>query len=110
MDRKSEYLSGEMVAYFGEKGVVHQLTAKYSPEQNRVAERLNRVLMERAWAMLIESRLPDEMSTEAVVTANYIVNRTPASAHGKTSWEASYGKKPDVRVFGPEPLCTCPGR
>jgi hypothetical protein len=102
-DRGNEYVNGEMAAYFGEKGVVHQTTARYTPEQNGVAERLNRVLMERARAMLIESGLPDEMWAEAVVTANYIKNCTPVSAHGKTPWEAFYGKKPDVshmRVFG----------
>jgi hypothetical protein len=94
-DWESEYLNGEMAAaLFGEKGVVHQSTARYSPEQNGVAERLNRVLMERARAMLIELGLPDEMWAEAVVTANYIRNRTPVSAHGKTPWDAFYGYKP----------------
>jgi hypothetical protein len=39
-DRGSESLNGEIAAYFGEKGVVHQSTARYSPEQNGVAERL----------------------------------------------------------------------
>jgi hypothetical protein len=60
-DRGSNYLNGEMATYFGEKGVVHQSTARYSPEQNGVAKRLNRVLMERARAMLFESGLLDEM-------------------------------------------------
>jgi hypothetical protein len=99
-------------AYFGEKGVVHQPTARYSPEQNGVAERLNRVLMERARAMLIESRLPDKMWAEAVVLANYIRNRTPVSAHGKTPWEGFYGEKPDVshmRVFGARAFTHVPG-
>jgi transposase InsO family protein len=75
-DWGSEYPNGEMAVYFEEKGVVHQSTARYSLEQNGVAERLNRVLMERARAMLIESGLPDEMWAKAVVTANYIRNRT----------------------------------
>jgi hypothetical protein len=77
-----------------------------------VAERLNRVLMERARAMLIKLGLPDEMWAEAVVTANYIRNRTPVSAHGKTPWEAIYEKKPDVshmRVFGARAFMHVPG-
>jgi hypothetical protein len=73
---------------FGEKGVGHQSTARYSLKENGMVERLNRVLMERARAMLIESGLPDEIWAEGVVTANYIRNRTPVSAHGKTLWEA----------------------
>jgi hypothetical protein len=115
-DRGSEYLNGEMAAYFGDKGVVHQSTARYSSEQTGVAERLNRVLMERARAMLIKSGLSDEMWAEAVVTANYIRNRTPVSAglsaHGKMSWKAFYGKKPDVshmRVFGARAFMHVPG-
>jgi hypothetical protein len=101
-----------MAAYFGEKEVVYQTTARYSPEQNGVAKRLNRVLMERARAMLIELGLPDEMWAEAVVTVNYVRNRTPVSAHGKTPWEAFYGKKPDVshmRVFKARAFMHVPG-
>jgi transposase InsO family protein len=71
-DRGSGYLNGAMAAYFGKKGVVHQLTTRYFPEQNGVAERLNRVLMKRARAMLILLGLPDKMWAEAMVTANYI--------------------------------------
>jgi hypothetical protein len=102
-DRGSEYLNQEMRGYFGEKGVVHQAGARYSPEQNGTAERLNRILMERSRAMLVDSGLPEELWAEAVVTANYVRNRTPVSAHGKTPWEMFYGKKPQVghlRVFG----------
>jgi transposase InsO family protein len=111
-DRGSEYLNKGMFVYFGEKGVVHQLTARYSPEQNAVAERLNRELMEQAWAMLIELGLPDEMYADAVVTANYIRNRTSVSAHEKTQWEAFYEEKPDVshmRVFGAQTSMHVPG-
>jgi hypothetical protein len=71
--------------------------------RNGVAERLNRVLMEEARAMLVESETPNDMWAEAVVTANYTRNRTSVSAHGKTPWEAFHGKKPNVshlRVFG----------
>jgi hypothetical protein len=111
-DRGCEYVNGEIAAYFGKKGVVHQTTARYSSEQNGVAKRLNRVLMERTRAMFSESGLPDEMWAEAVVTANYIRNRTPVSAHGKTLWKAFYGKKPDVshmRVFGARAFMHVPG-
>jgi hypothetical protein len=69
--------------------------------------------MERVRAMLIELGLPNEMWAEAEVTANYIKNRTPVDAYGKMPWEAFYGKKPDVshmRLVGPGPSCTCPGR
>ncbi|GAQ92173.1 hypothetical protein KFL_009380020 [Klebsormidium nitens] len=60
-------------------------------------------LEEKVPAMLEDSGLLKEMCAEAVVTANYTRNRTPVSAHGRTPWEAFYGKKPNVghmRVFG----------
>jgi hypothetical protein len=102
-DWKSEHSNGEMAAYCGKKGVVHQSMATYILEQNAVLERLNRVLMEQARTMLIESWLPDEMWAKAVVITNYIENRTSMSAHGKTPWEACFfGEMPDVshmRVF-----------
>jgi hypothetical protein len=56
--------------------------------------------MEKARAMLVELGLPDEMWAEAVVTANYIRNRTPVTAHDKTPWEAFHGKKPNESHFG----------
>jgi hypothetical protein len=70
-----KYLNEQMAAYFEKKRVVHQSTARYFTQQNGVAERLKQVLMERARAMLIESRLRDEMWAEAVVTADYIRKR-----------------------------------
>jgi transposase InsO family protein len=45
-DRGSEYVNADLAVYFRKKGVAHETTARYSLEQNGVAERLNRVLME----------------------------------------------------------------
>jgi transposase InsO family protein len=102
-DRGSEYRNSTLDSYFKGKGVVHQTTAPYTPEQNGAAERLNRTLMERVRAMLQESQQPKELWAEAVVTACYIRNRSPVGEEAKTPWELFYGAKPDVsgmRVFG----------
>ena len=42
-------------------------------------ERINRTLMERVRAMLKDAKLEDNMWAEAVMTANYIRNRSPTS-------------------------------
>ena len=102
-DRGGEYMSKELDIYFKDKGVEHQTTAPYTPEQNGVAERLNRTLMERVRAMLSDNNLDQELWAEAAQTANYVRNRSPSSHSNKTPWELFYGKKPDVshmRVFG----------
>ena len=102
-DRGSEYLNRELGAWFKDKGIVHETTAPYTPEQNGAAERLNRTLMERVRAMLFEAGLPRELWAEAIVTANYIRNRSPTSIAVSTPWELFFGSKPVVsamRVFG----------
>ena len=102
-DNGTEYVNHALKAYLDEKGIVHQKTVRYTPEQNGAAERLNRTLLERIRAMLEDSGLPKKMWAEAAVTAGYIRNRSPVSTRDKTPWELFFGKKPDVsrlRVFG----------
>jgi hypothetical protein len=102
-DNGGEYLNKTLQEYFAGKGVVHQTTTPYTPEQNGAAERLNRVLVERVRAMLIGADLKKELWAEAVVTANYVRNRSPHAKTVKVPWELFYGRKPDVsglRVFG----------
>lgn len=102
-DNGSEYLTGELDKYFVGKGVQHQKTVPYTPQQNGAAERLNRTLMERVRAMLADTGLPTELWAEAAVTANYIRLRSPTSTMPKTPWELFYGHPPDVsnmRAFG----------
>jgi Reverse transcriptase (RNA-dependent DNA polymerase) len=103
-DRGGEYVNESLKKFFAERGVQHQLSAAYTPQQNGSAERLNRTLVERALAMLLESGLPLHLWAEAIATANYVRNRSPvASSAGMTPLEMFYGKKPDVkhlRVFG----------
>jgi hypothetical protein len=104
-DNGGEYISDEFQNYLKSKGIRHELTTPYSPQQNGVAERSNRTLMESARSMLAHARLPESYWAEAVATAAYIRNRIPTSAikENKTPFEKWYGRKPDisgVRVFG----------
>jgi hypothetical protein len=102
-DRGSEYLNETLGQYFKDKGVMHQTTAPYTPEQNGAAERLNRTIMERVRAMLQDADLPDELWAEAAATACVLRNVSPHSGKGKTPYELFWGSVPDVaglRVFG----------
>jgi len=95
-DNGTEYVNKELAHYFAEKGITHQTTVPYTPEQNGAAERLNRTLLEKVRAMLDDSNLPMELWAEAAVTANYVRNRSPVSGATKTPWELFYGDTPDV--------------
>jgi len=102
-DRGGEYMSNDLESYLDQHGVVHQTTIAYTPEQNGKAERLNRTLMEKVRSMLADSGLPPEAWGEAVMTANYLRNRSPTTGRDLTPYEMMTGNRPDVghlRVFG----------
>ena len=103
-DNGGEYLSTEFQTFLRKEGVRHELTVPKTPEQNGVAERMNRTLVESVRAMLADARLPHRFWAEALSTAVYLRNRSPAMAiKGMTPFEALTGEKPNVehlRVFG----------
>jgi transposase InsO family protein len=104
-DNGGEFVNRELDSYFKTKGIDHQTTVPYTPQQNGKAERLNRTLLERIRAMLTESELEFSFWGEAAMTANYIRNLSPATGKSKTPWELFYDIKPDVsglRTFGCE--------
>ena len=81
------------------------LVVPYSPDQNGVAERMNRTLLESARSMMVHPGLLDKFWAEAVDCVAYIRNRTPTSAIkcNKTPLEFWSGRKPDIlhlKVFG----------
>jgi hypothetical protein len=53
-DNGGEYLSEEMKDYFRSKWIVYELTVPYTPDQNGVAERLNRTMLDKAGCMLLD--------------------------------------------------------
>lgn len=102
-DRGTEYLNHTTEQFFTAKGIQHQTSAAYTPQQNGTAERLNRTLLERARAMLTASGLPANLWAEAITTSNLLRNLSPAAGLDCTPWEMFNGQQPDVsmlRVFG----------
>ena len=87
-----------------ESGIIQELTEAYSPQQNGLAERANRTLVEVARSMLYHHHLPLPFCAEAISTAAYIRNRCPTTRLGTvTPEEAWTGHKPSVshlRTFG----------
>lgn len=77
-DNGTEYINEQFQKLLSKCGIVHQKTAPYTPEQNGVAERLNRTIIDRVRCMLIDSGLDEKFWAEAAVTAAYLLNRIPA--------------------------------
>lgn len=103
-DRGGEYLSQEFKDYLKQCGIRSKSTAAYSPQQNGVAEQLNRILVEAARSMMHQSGPSHSFWTEAVSTATYVRNRmvTTALECGKTSYQLWHGEKSNlehIRMF-----------
>ena len=102
-DNGGEYLSNEFEDYLKKKGIRHETTVPHSPQQNGVAERMNRTLQEAALSMILHAGIAKSFWGEAISAAAYIRNRIVTTATGVTPYERWYGEKPDVsnlRVFG----------
>ena len=103
-DNGGEYTSEQFAEHLHQEGITHQLTIPKTPQQNGVAERLNRTLEETIRSMLAESQAPKHFWAEALSTATYLRNRSPTIAlDNVTPYEAWTGDKPNVehlRVFG----------
>ncbi|WJZ96894.1 hypothetical protein VitviT2T_015540 [Vitis vinifera] len=101
-DRGGEYES-PFVDICAQHGIIHETTAPYSPQSNGVAERKNRTLKEMMNAMLISSSLPQNMWGEAILIANYLLNKVPKKKAEKTPYELWKGRKPSytyLRMWG----------
>ena len=87
-DNGGEYLSREFQAY----RIRHELTIAHTSEQNGVAERMNRTLVESARTMIAHAGLSNNYWAEAVATAAYLRNRTTTSSlkEEKTPYEKWY--------------------
>nr|GEU53839.1 zinc finger, CCHC-type [Tanacetum cinerariifolium] len=99
-DRGGEYYDP---VYFQSTGIIHQTTAPYTPQQNGVAERKNRTLKEMVNSMLSYSVLSEGFWGEAMLTACYILNRTPNKNSKQTPYEIWTKKVPNLtylRVWG----------
>ncbi|XP_046472611.1 uncharacterized protein [Neodiprion pinetum] len=105
-DNGKEYCNNELLSLLQKAGIQHQTTNPYTPEQNGVAERKNRTIVERARCMIFDAGLETQFRAEAVSTAAYIINRSPTRGLQdlrKTPEEVWSGNKPNLkhlRIFG----------
>ncbi|MCO5596878.1 hypothetical protein L7F22_050948 [Adiantum nelumboides] len=99
-DRGEEFTSSEFADYCKQHGIKCHLTTPHTPQQNGVAERKNRVIVEMARSMIKAIGLSDSFWAKAVNTAMYILNRSYTKAvKDMTPLQAFSGKKPSVSHF-----------
>ncbi|GKA83244.1 retrovirus-related pol polyprotein from transposon TNT 1-94 [Tanacetum coccineum] len=103
-DNGIEFRNSILVNFYDEKGISQNFSSPYIPEQNGVAERKNRTLIEAARTMLSGSVFSKQYWTEVVATACYTQNRsTIVKRHLKTPYEIFRKRIPNINflhVFG----------
>ncbi|GJX11159.1 retrovirus-related pol polyprotein from transposon TNT 1-94, partial [Tanacetum coccineum] len=93
-DNQTEFKNKVMDDFCREKGIKREYSVAKTPQQNGVAERRNRTLIEAARTMLADSKLPTTFWAEAVSTACYVQNRVlVVKPHNKTPYELFRGFK-----------------
>jgi hypothetical protein len=103
-ERKIKILGSDNGEEYKDVGIKREITTPYNPQQNSVAERKNRTIMEAVKTMIHDQDLPMCLWAEAAMTVVYVQNRWSHNALGfKTPEEMFTRKKPEVshlKIFG----------
>ncbi|GJX70965.1 putative ribonuclease H-like domain-containing protein [Tanacetum coccineum] len=101
-DNGIEFKDRVMNEFYEQKGIKREYTIARTPQQNGVAERRNRTLIEAARTMLADSKLPTTFWAEAVNTACYVQNMVIiVKPHNKTPYEVFRGRTPALNFMRP---------
>ncbi|KAK1697117.1 hypothetical protein QYE76_013814 [Lolium multiflorum] len=99
-DNGTEFKNYTLDDFLGEEGIQHQYSSPYTPQQNGVAERKNRTLIEAARTMMMEYKSNYNFWAEAISTACHATNRLYfRKGLEKTPYEILTGNKPNVSHF-----------
>ena len=80
-DNGGEFVNKILNSFFVDKGIIHETTCVGTPQQNGVAERKNRHILETARALLFENHVPQKFWDCAVTMAVYVINRLPSKSN-----------------------------
>ena len=103
-----EYFSAPFISFMSQYGIFHQSSCAHTPQQNGVAERKNRHLIEIARIFLLHYHVPFNFWGDVVLIACYLINCMPSSVlHDQIPYSLFFPNQPlyflPPRVFG----CTC---
>ena len=106
-DGGGEYTSLIFQSFLTKHGIVHRKSCPYTSQQNGLAERKLRHILETGLTLLAHSHLSNRYWVDVFLTAVYIINRLPTPILDHMShFLKLFNKEPDynnLRVFG----CLC---
>nr|GFA20933.1 ribonuclease H-like domain-containing protein [Tanacetum cinerariifolium] len=101
-DNEGEFRNKEMNDFCSRKGIKREFNNARTPQQNGVAERRNRTLIEAARIMLADAKLPVTFWAKAVNTTCYVENRVLVNkSQNKTPYELFNGRTPAIGFLKP---------
>nr|GEW02817.1 hypothetical protein [Tanacetum cinerariifolium] len=101
-DNGTEFKNSDLNQFYEIKGIKKEFSVPRTPQQNGIAERKNRTLIEAARTMMADSLLPIPFWAEAVNTACYVQNRVLVTKpHNKTLYEFLHGRTPSIGFMRP---------
>jgi hypothetical protein len=99
-DNGGEFTSINFNKFCQEQGIRRELSCAYTPQQNGVAERKIRHLVETCRSWLYAKNLPKALWAEGMACAAYVINRVPLSPiNMKSPYELMFEEKPSVKHF-----------
>ncbi|KAM1354495.1 hypothetical protein PS2_028626 [Malus domestica] len=106
-DGGGEYIGKQFQSFLVQNGITHHMSCPHTPEQNGLAERKHRHIIETSITLLQQAKLPPSFWSFACQTSVYLINRMPTQTlHHKSPFEVLFGYVPEVnhlRIFG----CSC---
>nr|GEW46350.1 retrovirus-related Pol polyprotein from transposon TNT 1-94 [Tanacetum cinerariifolium] len=101
-DNGTEFKNSDLNQFCELKGIKREFSVPRTPQQNGIAERNNKTLIEAARTMLADSLLPIPFWVEAVNTACYVQNRILVTKpQNKTPYELLHGRAPSIGFMRP---------
>ncbi|KAM2656151.1 hypothetical protein EV1_011694 [Malus domestica] len=106
-DGGGEYSSHQFKHFLLAKGIVHNKSCPYTPEQNGLVERKHRHILETAITLLQNASMPSKYWFHACAASVYLINRMPCQTlHMSSPYKCLFGRPPQIshlKIFG----CAC---